>query len=254
MKFILCIFSILITSFVYSIKTQRDDPGQNIISFQDSLILAKYIAELEKEYIEIDYTISREEIQQILSESRTNISDGVVVYSADSTFKIFTIEVEGCGAYCNSTWYSWIHYNLASSLEINRTIDVANVLSIHNLPDKKYLIIEESGGRPASVMTVYCQAANLISFSKDSMISHPILYHEEQQFGFCQENGVEMEDPPYIRYDESQKVMSYFYGNNYAYSLGLDIDTIFQGKFNYINGNFILESEKVIVNNREENK
>ena len=216
------------------------------LSKADSLILDNYKNELEKEYVEDADSMTREQLDSIFYEGRTSFPASGVVYSPDNSFKIFTIELESCGAYCNSEWHSWIHFNLKGKEKIKK-VDFTAIDTIYKLPDNKYLIVEKSWGRPASVLTVFCLEAVLVSFSTDSLIIHPIKYNNQNHFGFCQENGVQSEKEPFIKYNKDKKLLTYYYGNNYAYSKGIDTDTLREGQFKYINEQFILDKETITV-------
>lgn len=241
--FILTISTVLLVS---SCGTTPSVQMDNHLSKPDSLILEKYKYELEKEYVEDADSMTREELDSIFYEQRTSFPASGVVYSPDNSFKIFTIELEGCGAYCNSEWHSWIHFNLKGKEKIKK-VDFTEIDTIYKLPDNKYLIVEKSWGRPASVFTVFCLDAQLVSFSTDSMIIHPIKYNHQDHFGFCQENGVQADKEPFIKYDKDKKLLTYYYGNNYAYSNGIDTDTIRQGQFKYSKGQFVLDKEIITV-------
>jgi len=221
------------------------------ISNTDSLILENYKFEIKKGYIEGSDGMTKDEVDSIFSELPANFADSKVAYSPDKSFKIFTIEVEECGAYCNSEWYSWIHFNLNSNETVVK-VEFKTIDTIFKLPDNKYLIIDKSWDRPASVMTESCINANVISFSSNSLIIHPIKYQLSEYFGFCQENGVETETAPYIKYNEDKKKLFYYYGNNYGYPNGPDIDTIRQGYFKYIKGQFIAGKETILVIDKRE--
>lgn len=245
---------------MYSCKTNiKNQHSEQSFAVSDSILLKKYENQIIGSYIDVDEPelLSEEKLNELLWENRTGIAESKVTYAPDNSFKIFTLEVHGCGAYCNPSYYSWIHYNLKEK-EIIRKIDFETIDTIYKLPDNKYLIIDSSWARPASVMTVGCVGANLISFSSDSLVMHSFQYPEkyrynEGAFGFCQENGVEDEETPYVNYDKDKKTLNYKYGNNYAYSYGVDIDTIRTGYFKYKEGEFILEEETIKVNNREKN-
>ena len=85
------------------------------------------------------------------------------------------------------------------------------------------------------------------------MYVFPIKYRGDSLFSFCQENGVQTEEQPYIKYDQSKKTLSYFYGNNYNYSKGIDTDTLRRGEFKYINGQFIFDKETITVRKPTDN-
>lgn len=223
------------------------------ISKSDSLTIDKYIFEIEKGYVENADSMPRDQVDSVFSEYRLSIADAQVSYSADSSFKIFVIELEGCGAYCNPQWFSWTHFNLKGK-EVIKKADFLNasnnfttIDSIYKLPDNKFLVVEKSWARPASVLTVFCMDTKLISFTTDSLIIHPIKYRGADNFAFCQENGVQSDKQPFIKYNQDKKLLTYYYGNNYAYSRGVDSDTLRQGQFKYIKGQFILDKETFTV-------
>ena len=219
----------------------------------DSVQLEAYTNAIKYSFFEDYDSLTPWEVDSLFYEENQNILAQEVHYAPDSSFKIFTIEVEGCGAYCNSTWYSWLHYNLLGT-EQSMEVNLSAIEAIHVLPDNKYLVIDRSWGRPASVLTVSCLGARLLSFSGDSLNFHPIAYRNQAQLDFCQENGTELDIGPYLTYDPATATLSYGYGNNFLYSQGIDIDTIRQGHFQYIAGNFVLQQEAVIVNNRQDNQ
>jgi hypothetical protein len=217
--------------------------NEEILTKADSLLLVKYRNEvIRSQGSEEDSTSTEEDIQASWGNSR--IDYGVIKYAPDNSFKIITFIFESCGAYCNSEWYSWIHYNLKGKEQV-RKIHCGSIDTIYQLPGKKYLIIDRYGSRPAGVLTVDCMSTYLISFEGDSLITYPIEYRGKQSFEFCQENGVDIDNDHYIRYDSVSKMLSYHYANNFAYSNELDLDTIRQGQFIFINGSFILEKETI---------
>lgn len=243
--------SIYLTIFIafFSSCSFKKTP-QTVVSINaDSLLLAKYRNQIiRSQASEEDSLMPIETIEANLGNSR--IDDGIIKYSPDGSFKIVTFIFESCGAYCNSAWYSWIHYNLKGKEQI-KEVNFYSIDTIYQLPEKKYLIVGSHGHRPAGVLTVDCITPSLIFFEGDSLITRQIEYKnrktDNNSFSFCQENGVDMENQAYIRYDGAKKILNYHYANNYAYSKGVDIDTIRQGQFIYNNGYFILEKENIKV-------
>ncbi len=219
------------------------------ISAEDQVILDLYILQLFQEYFDVDSTTPRDELDRIAREDNMRIANADVTYSPDSLFKIFVVEFEGCGAYCNSSWYSWIHCDLGQGPRVMEA-EFSTVESIHRLPDENYLVITSSHARPASVLTVQCMNVDLVLLREGSLVVSSSDEQEQLGFGFCQENGVEMSDGPYIEYNDKSQVLEYLFGNNYAYSHGLDIDTIYQGSFRYTSGGFQPAEEVITVNDR----
>ncbi|WNJ17888.1 hypothetical protein [Pontibacter sp. G13] len=242
-------FFILVILSSYAFMPAPDSHANGISSNPDSLILEAYMSSIKKEFVGEEESLTTRELDSMFYEANQHIVDQQVNYSPDSTFKIFTIEVEGCGAYCNSTWYSWIHFDLLGN-EQSTKIDLNLVEAIYPLSDRKYLIVDRSWGRAASVLTFSCMGTKLISYSADGLIIHPIAYRSQDHFGFCQEEGIEMLNAPFIQFDPNTEWLDYRYGNNYLYSHGMDVDTVRQGQFRYVNGQFILERETVTVNDK----
>jgi hypothetical protein len=220
-----------------------------VLSLKDSLLLRHYRNEVIKLQASEEDSLDTVEVIEA-NWGNSNLDEGVISYAPDRTFKIITFIFESCGAYCNSEWYSWIHYNLKGK-EQSEKATFNSIDTIYQLPDKRYLVIDQYGGRPASVLTVDCRDAVLLSFEGNSVVTHPIAYRKQENFGFCQENGADMEQEPYIRYDASKQLLKYHFANNYAYSNEVDIDTIRQGQFIYSKGYFILEKELIKVVNRQ---
>ena len=86
---------------------------------RDNEIIDQYVFQLNCDLAGLDpdsilLQYSQEEIDHILDTSlyslRANFSYEKVHYSPDSSFKIFIIEGEFCGAYCHNDWVSFTHF------------------------------------------------------------------------------------------------------------------------------------------------
>lgn len=220
-----------------------------VLSPKDSLLLVHYRNEVIRSQVSEEDSLAT--VDEIAANwGNSHLDEGVISYAPDRSFKIVTFIFESCGAYCNSEWYSWIHYNL-NGKERSEKATFSSIDTIYQLPDKRYLVIDKYGGRPAGVLTVDCRDAVLLSFEGNAVVTHPIPYRKQENFGFCQENGADMEQEPYIRFDASKQLLKYHYANNFAYSKEVDIDTIRQGQFIYSKGYFILEKELLKVVDRQ---
>lgn len=222
---------------------------EKVLTPADSLLLRHYRNEVIRSQASEEDSLDTVDVIEA-NWGNSHLDDGEISYAPDRSFKIITFIFESCGAYCNSEWYSWIHYTLDGK-ERSEKATFSSIDTIYQLPDKRYLVIDKYGGRPASVLTVDCRDAVLLSFEANAVVTHPIAYRKQENFGFCQENGIDMDNQPYIRYDAAKKVLKYHYANNFAYSKEVDIDTIRQGQFIYSKGNFILEKELIKVVNRQ---
>lgn len=211
----------------------------------DSAIFQAYEYAIKRELFDEEDALSREALDREFDDSRMMFMDHQLVHSPDGLFKIYAIQLESCGAYCNSSWYAWIHYNLKAEQEESQSINLNQVKEIHPLPDGKYLIIDESWGRPASVFTVQCLNATLISIKTDSVMLHPIPFRKGEQLAFCQDDGLEAEEAS-LKYNPDSNTLSYRYISSYAYSHGLNTDSICSGEFDYLKGEFRLKKENII--------
>ena len=222
------------------------------ISMADSLLLVKYRTEVIRSQVSAeDSLMSNEEIEA--NWGNTRLDQGEMKYAPDGSFKISTFVLESCGAYCNSEWYSWIHFKIKGKEQVKKA-DFYTVDSIYQLPEHRYLVVGSHGHRPAGVLTVQCITPQLISFTGDSLTVHPIEYKTQKTakrtFEICQENDVSTEQAPFVKYDAKTQRLRYQYANNYAYSHDLDVDTIRHGQFVFSRGYFILEKETIQVLDR----
>jgi hypothetical protein len=253
-------FIIVLSVLFFSFETVHDESLSKKHGIKDSLTLEKYKNQVKRKWISEADSLEQNEVDSVFLAGKSFIEQSTVTYSPDSTFKIYTIVLVYCGAYCNSQWFSWVHFNLNKReiiLEpdfINDSKNFKSIYGIHKLPDGKFLVIEKSSYRPASVLSVYCQCAKLISFSDDSMQIHPILYNGMDQFNFCQEVGVETEREPYIWYNDKKCKLEYYYGNNDSFYSGEDIDVLKKGYFKYKKGMFVLKKEKITVHDKRNMK
>jgi hypothetical protein len=142
---------------------------------EDSLLLIQYRQKIIMEIFELDSFINEEEKQIYLEQTNFNLQDGSVKYAPDSTFKIFVIEGDDCGASCSNFYYSFIHY-IYSGKEIAMPADFTDIDTIYELEKNKYLILKSSSEHPVGPVYNYCKSADLVSFTADSVYYHPIFY------------------------------------------------------------------------------
>jgi hypothetical protein len=224
----------------WSCAPQFETSDENEVS--DSLWIEIYKRRIKLDFVTDSDSLSETDLNIEFENNKLFFANQQVVYAPDVNFKIFTIEVESCGAYCNSEYYSWIHYAINAENKTQKS-NFTHIDSIYVLPNKQYLIVDSYGARPASVLTIQCMSAHLFSLEKDTLIENPIQYKNDNSFSFCQENSVFSSEPTFITYDDTQKAILYSYTNNYAYSHNLDIDTIRKGQFKYEEQRFVLDFE-----------
>lgn len=160
-----------------------------------------------------------------------------ITVAPDSSFKVFTVEIDYCGAYCNPEYYSWVHFK-SGNKGIVREIDCSKILRIHKLTDSNYLVLEWSWLRPMSALTAENMNAIVLSFKGDSIRSEDVLSYSQ----------VAGSDPDsYLTYDEKKGQLSYRYLDSHdLYDDGLSRDdTLRKGYYIYKNGQFKFKRESV---------
>lgn len=247
----LLLLSIVVPLFFFPLCVISNLQIVKSIGYVDSLLLESYKNQIKKEYVQNTDSMTMEQVDSLFSLDRRVFGESKVSYSPDRTFKIFTIEVESCGAYCNSSWFSWIHYNLKGA-EKAKEMNLGVVDSIYKLSDNKYLVVSMNWGRPSSNYFVRCLNANLIAIENDSIKTQSINYKKENTFGFCQESSVQTEIEPFIKYDDSKKKLTYQYANNDPDDNKPDVDIIRKGYFTYEAGKFSIVKETTRIINRSD--
>ncbi len=218
----------------------------------DSLMLKEFYLYVQDEYYGEEEDLSEDNLtfDSTYLDQDLDYEGASIHHSPDGMFYILIVEGEGCGAYCNPWWASRI---VSSSL--NKTYDecpFTNIQAIHRMPDGKYLVIQSSYGRPASVYTVEGRRAHLISFENDELEFHRIAYkyprggentdkYEKGAIIFEQEHFIS--NDIFIEYDESQQTLKYQYGRNYLFCCQEDSTFIYSGQFKYNSGSFVHEFE-----------
>ncbi len=227
------------------------------ISYKDSLDLLLFWRKTAFSSLDtINANFSNSKIESLLYEyfdGKGGISVGGVHYSPDSLFKIYVVRGESCGAYCNPFWKSEI---VLANKQIINNLEFKDIENIYLMPDGKYLIIEKSFGRPASVYTETTKSATLISFQGNKINYHPFdynypKYNEIQkdsnynpsgQLSITQEHFIDTEQ--YLTYDKKSKKLAYGYGTDFSYCCQIDSAYVYKGAFEYQNGKFVHLIEK----------
>lgn len=243
-KYIILLFFIVLFYSFNLFPTDKSSKRLYRSKSEDSLLLIQYHQKILNEIFEFDSLINEGQKQLYLEETNFNLQEGSVKYAPDSTFKIFVIEGDDCGASCSNFYYSFIHY-VYSGKEIALKADFTDIDTIYKLEKNKYLILQSSSEHPVGPVYNYCKTANLISFTADSVYYQPINYKGNSTFKVCQQESAITESQPFITYNAKYKLLNYSYAFNYAYELDLDIDTIRTGSFKYVKGQFIFQKEDV---------
>jgi hypothetical protein len=162
---------------------------------------------------------------------------GNIDFAPDSSFYITTIAAESCGAYCNTEWYSWLHHTDTHGILHRQPVPFYQLDSIIKLPNGAFLLLQSSWSRPASVLHLSCFHAHAFVMVDGVLQWLPIPYKGQNYFDACEENGIE-KAPSYLRWNNAELRLEYQYGNNYAYSAGIDSSLVFEGYLQYQSGSF----------------
>ncbi|MEP5256098.1 MAG: hypothetical protein ABJQ39_13635 [Winogradskyella arenosi] len=222
------------------------------LSYQDSLELLQLWRKDAFTVLDtINTALSNLELQQLLSASTDGIkgiSVGRVYASPDHKFKIFVGRGESCGAYCNPYWISKIVRTKGSPLY---NLQFKDVETIALMPDGKYLVLESSFGRPASVYSETTKSATLIAFegsdidyqrfnykySKYGDIQSDSLYNPTGKLVLSQEHFITNKQD--LTYHPKSQRLTYQYATDFSYCCQIDSVYAYKGAFEYKNGTFI---------------
>lgn len=191
----------------------------------------------------------------------TSVYEGKMYYAPDSRFKILTLEGEGCGAYCNTIYYSYIYYMHNGNL-VEHPINVSSVTDIIKIKATEdtleYLIFDTSPARPRSVETGVEVSFLHLFLTKETAGTKKILVHEpgnkkrlseEDYAAFYSPETACTDDinepkgtkgiPPTLSYNARTQTITYEYvGFNDNW------DCIYHtGKYIYQNGHFVKNIE-----------
>lgn len=220
--------------------------------------MARHIHDVKVEYALEEFSdhsfnahYSDKELDSLLAEYGTSVSGGKFIYAPDSTFKIFVVEGESCGAYCNPFWETWLHFNDGSGMVITKA-GFENVSSIEVLSDGKYLVWENTWGRSGP------RGIEQICVTHLSVKGHELNYYKfpsipsqgedvstDPQGSFCVYQTSDAETNLIVNYDPDNSHLDY----QYTYtSWGDEKDdslTVYSGYFVYKQGLFVHEIETV---------
>lgn len=220
----------------------------------DSTLIERHILEaITGESIEefsehsFNSDLNRVELDSILwAHERMRFLNANMIWAPDSSFRICVVAMEACGAYCNPSWYSWLHFNDGSGYVL-KDVNFSDILSIDKMSDGKYLISETSYGRSG----VY--ACRSYSVSLISLDNYKIKYHnfpstestepssESFGVGFCSYFGDTAECT--LRITDQNEIIYH-----YAEDVGLytipDSIFVYDGILNYADTAFVVKSHQ----------
>ena len=218
---------------MHHLNAQADANFSDVVANNFGKVSNDSICRLAKSILESEY-----------QDERTMIMDGTFTVSDDNQIVIFQVEIESCGAYCNSFFESII---VKQSPE-TKTISIYNheligksdsilVLSNKNM----YLFMGQYSGRPRGIEGVSCLSASLLDFSNENQVT------EIQEIKSCQSNLSDLGDD-----DSTRTILNY---NSKSESIDFEYTwyeesndfRVFseKGKYNFNGSSFIeIESNK----------
>lgn len=237
------------------LTTIFSNPGNAAFSSEppesDSAILARHIHDVKVEYAIEEFSehsfnshLTDQQLDSILKEDGITITGGSVTYAPDSSFKIFVVYGESCGAYCNPYNKSWLYFNDGSGYVINDVGFDGNLL-IYSLPDGQYLIRDKFVTRDGPY-SVEENTMTVVKLNEHLITRKPFLYtsgHTEDSFEAWQQNYIPSEF--YVEYVDTTHQLTYQFANDLQPDNGKDSATIHTGYFQYTEGVFVHKKDSV---------
>lgn len=187
-----------------------------------------------------------------------NEEDGITIESGDFTyspgnwFKILVISGQGCGAYCNPNYYSWIFYEKDGKLE-KKNCEFVPVEDIYlvkqNTSRAEFLVIDKTWARPRGVESAVFLGASLLiiddSLHYGNFIPMDKSLQPQQSIGvslssFCGDTAnayLKEGEFPLFSYDPHSRIITY---KSFDYTEGdWDHCYLIGGTYKYRKGEFI---------------
>jgi hypothetical protein len=224
----------------------------NLISQQDSATLKQHIREAKimyaiEEFSEHSFNGKYDDAQldSLLNEQHMSFASARYIYAPDSSFVIYIIEMESCGAYCNPLWETWIHFN-DESRYIYKSTEISNVVEINKMPDGKYMLVESASTRPAGFYTQTAFNVSLVTFPKHNITFHPVVCESvkadadrfDKRFSIHQEFTMDEFTDFTLNYTANTETLEYTYANDMNICCNVDSAYEWTGKMLYTNGCF----------------
>ncbi|MFM2018209.1 MAG: hypothetical protein RL007_1865 [Bacteroidota bacterium] len=224
----------------------------NLISQQDSATLKQHIREAKimyaiEEFSEHSFNGKYDDAQldSLLNEQHMSFASARYIYAPDSSFVIYIIEMESCGAYCNPLWETWIHFN-DESRYIYKSTEISNVVEINKMPDGKYMLVESASTRPAGFYTQTAFNVSLVTFPEHNITFHPVVCESvkadadrfDKRFSIHQEFTMDEFTDFTLNYTANTETLEYTYANDMNICCNVDSAYEWTGKMLYTNGCF----------------
>ncbi|MBU0486999.1 MAG: hypothetical protein KKD31_03500 [Bacteroidetes bacterium] len=211
----------------------------------DSLLMEKHKLEIKRDWVMESELLSDEQVDSAFKENNASITDARLVYSPDSTFKVFCFQITGCGAHCSESWDAWIHYNLKEEEMVSKA-GFNTVDDIFKLENNRYLLIESWSNREVYVYP--CMTARMLSFFSNAAAPPYIEYSEVTVVSFCDTRMNAATDFHSMSFNREKLILDFHYGisftddwddNTRKYTV--DADTLYSGQYRYDSGRFVMQ-------------
>lgn len=194
-----------------------------------------YIDTMNYEYFqaELSENWTKVEMDKMIEENKFGLTDGIVRYAPDNTFRIFCLEGEQCGAYCNPLYETVLEF--ANPNIPDDFINTPTITAITQVTDTTYLLNGRGYARPSSFYSVEIEMLHYLVVTTDTAYFIPFPEIEIGEFdptgGFLMFQEYFLEDIMIKDYNSETKQVYYEYRRNYEADYNEDIDSLFTGKF-----------------------
>lgn len=201
----------------------------------DSEKIQYYVDTMNYEYYqaELNENWRQSLIDSLVEDQQFGLKDGTVRYAPDNSFRIFCLEGEQCGAYCNPLYETVIEF--ANPTIEKSYINTPTITNIVKVTDTTYLLNGSGYARPSSFYSVDIEMLHYFVLTPDTAYFIPFPGIEIGEFdptgGFLMFQEFFLEDDMIKDYDTEKMQVTYEYRRNYEADYGKDIDSLFTGKF-----------------------
>jgi hypothetical protein len=190
------------------------------------------------------------QLDSLLKEQHMSFASARFIYAPDSTFVIYIVEMESCGAYCNPIWETWIHFN-DESRYVYKSTEISNVIEINKMPDGKYMLLESESTRPAGFYTQTAYNVSLVTFPDHNITFHPVVCGSvttdadrfSKRFSIHQEFTMDEFTDLTLKYSPQTQSLEYAYANDMNICCNVDSAYEWTGNMIYKDGCFAKQNE-----------
>lgn len=255
--FISCSGNNTVTAYADSANVTTALPSKAADSNQDSSALKQHIREAKLMYAVEEFSehsfnggYDDKQLDSLLKEQHMSFASARFIYAPDSTFVIYIVELESCGAYCNPLWETWIHFN-DESRYVYKSTEISNVIEINKMSDGKYMLVESESTRPAGFYTQTAYNVSLVTFPDHNITFHPVVCENvkadadrfDKRFSIHQEFTMDEFTDLTLKYSPQTQSLEYAYANDMNICCNVDSAYEWKGNMVYKNGCFAKQNE-----------